>query len=116
MYAPSSSTSKVNKLPYELFCAKHGEVESKLPPCEDSLFMHTLIANYQAAIWKRSLQSQPYVPDPKEHGWTTGDDGYLEIHWMRGSPAPMAVLELMSFKRARACKLPNCTCLTAGLC
>ena len=34
---------------------------------------------------------------------------------MRGLPAPIAVLELMSCKCAWACKLPDCTCLAAGL-
>jgi hypothetical protein len=60
-YLPSTHTKKVNKLRYELFCARHGQVESsQLPNCEDCLFMLALRANYHAAI-SRSLQSQPLV-------------------------------------------------------
>ena len=33
---------------------------------------------------------------------------------MRGSPAPDAVLQLLSCKCARSCKLPECTCLVNG--
>jgi len=97
MYAPSSNTSQVNKLRYELFCAKRGEADSsQLPFCEDSLRMHSQRANYQAAIWRRSLQCAAYVPHPKDHGWTVSEDGQLEINWICGLPAPLAVLELLS--------------------
>ena len=35
-YFPSSHTKEVNKLRFELLCAKRGEVESsQLPPCDD---------------------------------------------------------------------------------
>ncbi|KAJ4929373.1 hypothetical protein JOQ06_004982 [Pogonophryne albipinna] len=112
LYASSSTTSDVNELRYQLFCAQRGEVESsQLPPCKDCLHMHVLRANYQTAIWRRCLVSEPVVPDPKGCGWTTGDDGSLEIEWMQGSPAPDAVLQLMSCKCARICKLPACVCL-----
>ncbi|KAI4811883.1 hypothetical protein KUCAC02_014754 [Chaenocephalus aceratus] len=112
LYASSSTTSDVNELRYQLFCAQRGEVESsQLPPCKDCLHMHVLRANYQTAIWRRCLVSEPVVPDPKGCGWTTGDDGSLEIEWMQGSPAPDAVLQLMSCKCACICKLPACVCL-----
>jgi len=69
MYLPSTNTREVNQLRYQLFCARRGEVESsQLPPCEDCLFMHVLRANYQAAIWRKCLQSHPSVPDPKDYG------------------------------------------------
>jgi len=38
-----------------------------------------------------------------------------EINWICGLPPPLAVLELLSCKWARACKLFNCTCLANGL-
>ena len=77
--------------------------------------MHVLPANYQAAIWRKCLQSHPSVPDPKDYGWTTDPDGKLVIQWMRGSPAPEAVLQLLSCQCVRSCKLPHCTCLSNGL-
>lgn len=116
MYVPSTHTTDVNLLRYQLFCTRRGEVESsQLPPCQDCLFMHLVHANYQAAIWRRSLQTQPSVPNPKNHGWTTNDEGQLDIQWMRGSPAPDAVLQLLSCKCVRLCKLPECTCFNNGL-
>ncbi|KAJ8251972.1 hypothetical protein COCON_G00212840 [Conger conger] len=116
MYVPSTKTTSVNLLRYQLFCTRRGEVESsQLPPCEDCLFMHSIRANYQAAIWRRSLQTQPSVPSPKDHGWTTDDQGQLEIQWMRGSPAPDAVLQFLSCKCVRSCKPPQCTCINNGL-
>jgi len=69
MYASTSTICEVDELRYHLFYAKRGEVESsQLPPCKDCLYMHVLRANYQAAIWRRCLVSQPVVPDPKSHG------------------------------------------------
>ena len=105
IYLPSTSTTEVNKLRYHLFCAKRGEVDSsQLPSCEDCFFMHALRANYQAAIWRRCLESNPSVPHPTDHGWKV-NDGDLAVEWMRGKPAPEAVLDLLSCSCARSCKL-----------
>ena len=43
------------------------------------------------------------------------DNGKLASEWMRGTPAPDAVLQLLSCKCVRSCKLPDCTCLANGL-
>ena len=116
LYAPSTTTEDINTARYQLFCARHGELESsQLPPCEDCLLMHAMRANYQAAIWTGSLQQHPQVPSPVEHGWTRKDDGQLIVEWMRGSPAPEAVLQLLSCKCSRRCKLPECQCMSNGL-
>ena len=38
LYAPKAPSTKVNKLRYDMFCAKKGELEShQLPPCYDCL-------------------------------------------------------------------------------
>ena len=55
------------------------------------------------------------MPDPKCHGWNLDEEGNLSIEWMRGSPAPTAVLQLLSCKCSRSCTLPDCTCLANGL-
>lgn len=107
--------SSVNELRYQLFCAKRGEAESsQLPPCRDCLFLHTQRANFQAAVWRRCLESKPNIPSPSEHGWTE-EDGKLKILWMRSAPAPEVVLELLACKCSRLCKLPDCRCLVNGL-
>ena len=77
--------------------------------------MHVLRANYQAAIWRRCLESKPMVSDPRGCGWTTDGNGNLVKEWMQGSPAPDAVLQVISCKCVRACKLPDCTCLVNQL-
>ncbi len=65
LYASASTICEVNELWYHLFCVKRGEVESsQMPPCKDRLYMHVLQANYQAAIWRRCLVSQPAVLEP----------------------------------------------------
>lgn len=116
MYVPSTHITDVNLLRYQLFCTRRGEMESsQLPPCKDCLLMHAIRANYQAAIWRRSLQTKPFVPSPEDHGWSTNEEGELEIKWMSGSPAPDAVLQFLSCRCVRSCKLPDCTCLSNGL-
>ena len=117
LYATTGSTDEVNELRCQLFCAKLGQVESsQLPPCRYCLHMHVLRANnYQASIWKCCLQTQPFVADPKDCGWKTDGEGHLAIEWMRTPPAPDAVLELLSCKCLRSCKLLRCTCLANGL-
>ena len=54
---------------------------------------HSLRANYQAAVWRRSLQRCPDIPSPVGSGWCT-EDGKLVIDWMGDQPAPQAVLEV----------------------
>jgi hypothetical protein len=116
MYFPASKIANVNDLRYQVFCTKRGEVESsQLPPCQDCLYLHSLRANYQAGIWRRSLESSPLVPSPVDHGWMKGNDGTLSIDWMKGSPAPEAVLQFLSCDCVRVCAHPKCTCMANGL-
>ena len=98
----------VNELRYQMFRSRRGEMESaQLPPCEDTLKQYTRRANYQAAIWQRSLVNSPETPNPSQgHGWTTSEDGSLVINWMTG---------LLSCKCARACRPNDCTCIVNGL-
>ncbi|KAJ8403837.1 hypothetical protein AAFF_G00347050 [Aldrovandia affinis] len=116
LYTASTTTEDINTARHQLFCTQCGELESsQLPPCEDCLFMHAMRANYQAGIWRASLQQHPHVLSPVEHGWARNDDGQLTVEWMRGSPAPEAVLKLLSCNCSRRCKLPECQCMSSGL-
>ncbi|KAG0718961.1 hypothetical protein GWK47_051477 [Chionoecetes opilio] len=36
--------------------------------------------------------------NPTDCGWMTDEDGKLAVNWMRGSPAPDAVMQLLSCK------------------
>jgi len=87
---------------------------NQLPPCVDTLRKHCDRANYQAAIWRGSLQSCPQIPSPVGHGWRL-EEGRLIVNWMSGEPAPMAVLVSLSCQGKRRCQLPNCSCLSNGL-
>ena len=107
--------TNINEFRYQLFCTKHGELDSyQLPPCADSLKKHIQRANYQAAIWRRCLERTPGVPRPNGYGWNFDSDR-LVIDWMDGPTAPVAVLQLLSCNCSRSCQQPNCLCLANGL-
>ena len=118
IYGTKKSISDVNQCRYAVFCAKKGEAEShQLPPCQDSLYKHCRRANYQAAIWRNSLQNND-IPSPVGHGWSLENDGAQErlvIDWMSGLPAPRAVIELMSCVCKKACNDNSCDCIRNGL-
>lgn len=115
LYSVNSGTSDVNDLRYRLFCTRKDELDSnQLPPCGDCLKLHSSRANYQAAIWRRSLEACPVVPSAVGHGWVQEEDG-LKIKWMSGEPAPKAVLEFLSCSCLRTCQPLNCSCCSNGL-
>ena len=117
IYCRNTKISKVNELRYQMFRSRSGEIESgQLPPCEDALRQHTLRANYQAAIWRRSLMNSPDIPNPiSGHGWASSENNIPVIRWMTGSPAPEVVISLLSCKCSRSCRPSDCTCIINGL-
>ena len=117
LYSKYTKITKVNDLRYQVFCAKNGDVESgQLPPCEDTLRQHTLRANYQAAIWRHSLESLSDIPEPSAgHGWELNTEWDLTIQWMTGEAAPNAVLSLISCKCTQRCHHSDCSCMLNGL-
>jgi hypothetical protein len=74
-----------------------------------------LRANYQAAVWRRSLEQKPDIPTPDNHGWHMSVDGRLIINWMTGLPAPQVVSDFVFCECRRACELGSCVCLDNGL-
>ena len=90
LYTSSTTTVDINTARLQRFCSRRGELEStQLLPCEDCLFMHTMRANYQAGIWRCSLQQHLLVPCPVKRGWVRNDDGQLTVEWMRDLQLPM---------------------------
>ena len=81
---------KVNDLRYQMLKDKCGdEVISArynsdlptLPLCRRSFKQHAHRCNYQVAIWKRSEQPVPDIPQPTEgHRWTMKNE-VLEPSW-----------------------------------
>ena len=78
------------------------------------MLQHLERANFQAAVWKHYLESEPEIPSPINHGWIVDGDN-LDIHWMTGSPVPASVLELMKCQCRRVCDNRNCPCVANGL-
>ena len=112
LYVSNRAIVEVNQCHYQLFTSKRGNmISAQLPPCRDCLFQHAKRANYQAAIWRRSLECTPEVIPPTDCGWSTDDSGDLEILWMTGPPAPSAVLELMSCSCVRHCDAKDRMCI-----
>ena len=116
LYMSQTEITEVNEMRFQLFRAKNGDIQSgQLPPCQDCLKLHATRACYQAAIWHHSLEVTPRVPSPLDcNGWVLDDDGRLAIEWMSGAPAPDVVLEFLSCKCKRECRLPSCTCMVNG--
>ncbi|KAL9956571.1 hypothetical protein ACROYT_G038064 [Oculina patagonica] len=119
LYASKTTTTTVNELRYQLFCAKRGEIEShQLPSCRDCLAKHSQRANYQAAIWKRCLLPDPQVPSPIGRGWKIERDEGVEqlvVDWMAGKPAPEVILELLSCNCMKHCSSTRCVCVANGM-
>ena len=119
LYGSKSTTTTVNDLRYQLFCAKKGEIEShQLPLCRDCLVKHSQRANYQAAIWKQCLLQDPQVPSPVGKGWKIEREEGVEqlvINWMAGKPAPEAILELLSCNCTKNCSSARCVCVANGM-
>ena len=105
--------SSVNELRYKMYCSKNGKIESEmLPPCQNALKQHMLRANYQSAVWRRALESNPIYPSIEDHGWKMTTTKRIEIQWMTCRPAPVEVLDLLSCDCKHGCQPEKCSCLT----
>ena len=112
------SCNDIDLLRYELHCAKSCKVEPEtLPPCRSSLQLHVLRANYQAAIWRRSLLANTSISSPNGNGWKVSNNGEITIEWLGSKPAPEEMLELLSCscKKKKDCSEDSCCCRNAGL-
>ena len=104
----------VINLRYKLFSTK-GLQSQQLPPTRDAPPEHIRRANYQAAIWKRSLETHPESPSPAENGWKIVNE-QLKIDWNGLPPAPDAVLELLSCSSInKECANNRCSCFNNRL-
>jgi hypothetical protein len=115
----SKNTESVDQVRYDMFCAKNDVKSHQLPPCSNCLILHANRANYQAAVWRRSLMADPQCSSLVEcGGWKfelKEDRECLVINWMNIPPAPDAVLELLSCKCTKSCNAPSCVCVVNGL-
>ena len=96
---------------YEMFATRSTQ-SSHLPPCQDALRKHIARANYQAGIWRRSLEPQPVIPEPHGHnqGWVLDSNEDLLVDWLSLPSAPECVLEFVSCGCRTGCMLGRCSC------
>jgi hypothetical protein len=106
LYGGGPNQTDVNKCRYDMFCTKQSQSQS-LPPCQDALKKHIQRANYQAAVWRRTLEANPEIPSPEGRGWFV-KAGHIEIDWMSLPPAPEALLELILCGCTGNCSTGHC--------
>ena len=105
----------VNNPRYKMYHASGGVISGeKLSPCFDSLKQHIKRENYQATVWKRSLECNPTIPYPVRHDWSEAEND-INIAWNECSPAPIELMYLLSYGCSRKCKVGSCSCLDSGL-
>ena len=80
-----------------------------LSPTTDSLHHHIERCNYQALIWKRSMEAVQALPTPSSLGWDLHGEN-LEVLYMSREPAPKGLLELT------VCKCKKSGCKRSDLC
>ena len=112
LYGRHASMS-INDIRYQQFCARAVQ-SSQLPLTQDALLQHMLRANYQAAIWRRSLVPKPDIPSPHDFGWVVNESS-ISVKWMTVLPAPQALLAMISCHCTTGCKTQRCSCRGSSL-
>ncbi|KAK3703271.1 hypothetical protein QZH41_010165 [Actinostola sp. cb2023] len=83
-------------------------------PTSDSLHHHLKRANYQAMVWKRSLEAIQELPSPEDNGWERAGNNELKAVLMTKDPAPSSLLKLTICNCRSGCQR-NCSCSNNGL-
>ena len=104
---------QVHDLRYKMFCKGKNVQSHQLPPTSAALHYHLKRANYQAFLWKKTLQPR-IEQEPVNHGWQL-NEGRLEIVWTDLAPAPQAVMELVCCGCRGNCQTRRCSCVGNGL-
>ena len=73
----------INKVRWLLFQKKHAKENkvidlSALPPCRNTLWTHSEMANFVAKVWRFSLKNKIDEESFAYHGW----DEYGDIRWI----------------------------------
>ena len=90
----------------------------------DALQQHAKRSNYQAALWRRALQTDQ-LPSPVGHGWeiecdspgeaAESGESPLVVKWMTCPAAPHALLELASCGCSTGCTSQRCRCRKSNM-
>ena len=71
-----------NLLRYKLYSSRQGKLEAKsIPPCKDSLQLHSARAAYQTYIWRTCLTAKPEIPKLIGSGWELDEHQSIFIKW-----------------------------------
>ena len=63
-----------------------------LPLCRNALVHHIKRRNYQAAIWRKALQTNINAPSPNGNGWIIAAHNKVLVRWMTQEQAPSELL------------------------
>ena len=85
----------------------------KLPSCFDNLKQHTKRANYQAVMWRGSLECNPTIPVPVGYRWSENKNG-IDTVSNQSCPASNEKLYLLPCGCSRKCLLVR-TCSKSEL-
>ena len=82
-----------------------------MPPAKAALLQHAKCANYQAAVWRTSLQHDVTVPSPDEQGWSVQEE-HTVITWSTEKLAHDSALALITSCRCKKanCESSKCSC------
>jgi len=108
LYCSTDKEGDMDTLRHHLFCRKQA-VNEALPPTSDSSGHHINRACYQTYIWKNSLVAMPNLPSPIGNGWNMQDQTMIPI-LMSKSPAPKALVELVTCGCEKSHCSKNCSC------
>ena len=105
-----SGEEGINEIRYKMFCKSKNMQSHQLPRTKAALKHHIKRANYQAYLWKNSLQRSIEDQNPNGQGWQL-KDGQLEVVWSHLAPAPDGVMQLVCCSCNRPCDSRRCSCV-----
>ena len=85
----------------------------KLPPTEDSLYLHAERCAYQLMVWLNAPNKDSVLPDPTLFGYYRDDTNTLKPVLMRKSPAaPELLNDFVCNCKEFQCNMNTCNCAT----
>ena len=79
-----------------------------IPPCLDSLRLHTSRATWQSFVWINYMTTKPEIPSPLVNGWEMKEDESISIKWNTVKPAPKQILKFMYCTCSKKCVFEFC--------
>ena len=107
--------TSTNDIRFKLYCSKQGQLEAKsIPPCLDSLKLHSRRATFQAFVWRQCLVPKSIIPSTLDDGWKMVEDEIVKS-MNTVKLAPEEVLALIFCACPRKYGVKTCPCTGNGL-